>query len=254
MTERECGFVNIPLLTPEEARANNIRPYNSIPSDKMEKFEFKDYLDGFDVMLLEKGTVLCHSTSKSIRNEENVWWNRSYPGQKNFKGGWFTYETDYGGPHFGLNLFYKLQEDVAVLYIPNMRLKLDDPSYFVDFVEMWMDKSFNSSHIIQGPKDWKKKGYKNLKDNNYFADGLSYRLAELGFNGYITCDECEVFITHDKMETAITYPFDIQLDATLAEMHRYSAKDIKELSNKRKEEYNQFSKKRLKVTEDVEKR
>jgi len=68
--------------------------------------------------------------------------------------------------------------------------------------------------LIQGPKGWKSKGYTNIRkiDENgvkgsYFADGLGYTLSRLGFNGYISCDECEIFLSHEAMKKVLTYPF-----------------------------------------------
>jgi hypothetical protein len=65
---------------------------------------------------------------------------------------------------------------------------------------------FSGSHIIQGVKDWKKKLYDPIK-HDYYADDWGLKLAKLGFNGYISCDECEVYLTHDIMKKCIEYPF-----------------------------------------------
>jgi membrane-associated HD superfamily phosphohydrolase len=39
-----------------------------------------------------------------------------------------------------------------------------------------------------------------------FADELAVRLVELGFNGYVSCDECEVFLAHQVMPEVLSFP------------------------------------------------
>jgi len=64
------------------------------------------------------------------------------------------------------------------------------------------------SHIIEGVKDWKKKGYERLKHQIHsYADELAKRLVTLGINGYVSCDENEVFLSHRvMMDGVIEHP------------------------------------------------
>ena len=76
-----------------------------------------------------------------------------------------------------------------------------------------LNEGFRSSHVIQGPKGWKGE-YENVRArDNYYADGLAKRLATLGFKGYISCDECEVYLTHETMKSALTYPYKISFSS-----------------------------------------
>lgn len=66
---------------------------------------------------------------------------------------------------------------------------------------------WTSSHFIPGVKNWKQKGYDILlHTSDNWADELGMRIASFGFPGYISCDECEVFISHQWMEYALSHP------------------------------------------------
>ena len=47
----------------------------------------------------------------------------------------------------------------------------------------------------------------------YYGDELALRLSYLGFYGYMSCDECEVFITHKKMMSALIKPVKVTISA-----------------------------------------
>lgn len=224
--KKECAFSNDLLLLPEYARKKGKFPFISTPTDPFEAREFLDYLDEFSVYVIKKGTTLIHAAHNDRLQKVGMtkdgklkgflntkcWWSEFLPGAGSYGGGWFTYGSSYGGPDFGLYLYYELLKDIPVLYIPDYTRRIDDPEYIkrTKHVEDNID-TYSGSHIVQGPRDWNKKGYQNLHEkDNYFADGLAKRLSELGFNGYISCDECEVFISHEAMlEGAITYPYRI---------------------------------------------
>jgi len=218
---KPCGFHREPLITDPKTKIDIFISYGY--EIKEANQEALDFIKEFPVFILKKGTTLCHSTYKTrllvddmgaLMIPKDLWWNKFMVGQEKYKGGWFTYETPYGGPGFGISLFYKVQEDIPLLFIPNYRKHADDPNYFPykDYPwnyrggeEFFDPNEFSGSHIVQGVKDWKSKGYKIIKPL-YFADELAERLTSLGFPGYISCDECEVFITHKSMKRMLDQP------------------------------------------------
>jgi tRNA A-37 threonylcarbamoyl transferase component Bud32 len=221
---KNCSFTGGKLIPPSKLQLYNIRPFQFINEKRSE--EFYDYLNEFSVFVLKKGTKIIHATNTEITkltmigNDtvgeyvlQNMWWVNYYPGQSHYKGGWFTYETKYGGPqYFGLYLYYEIQKDLPLLYIPNYNDKLGSTNEYIDPTEYSRNTNtvkYKGSHVIQGVKGWKKKGYQNVqKYSDYFADGIAYNIADLGFNGYITCDECEIFISHEAMKNGyITRPY-----------------------------------------------
>ena len=301
-----CGFSDLPkkVIDAEEIPSLSVseKPFTDIDFNHLD--EFLDYFK-FPTLTLVKGTVLCHSTSprnfynkyKGINVDIYNWWSEYFPGQSSYKGGWFTYETPYGGPKFSMNLYYRLEEDLTLLFIPNdfdEKYKRSDPRYFSEYHRVtnkitilnkiidsisygydnffvWAEKFINiipesdeeveiqkllkdameqpnlkysilqplkslkefydkirsksrlwgddtldvyselyaGSHVIEGVEDWEKKGYEPLDHPmESYADNLSIKLANLGFNGYISCDECEVYITHEAMKRVLYQPFD----------------------------------------------
>jgi tRNA A-37 threonylcarbamoyl transferase component Bud32 len=236
--KRDCSFTGDPIYTAEEARRKELKPYTSMPYSDNDKNLFNDYLNDLPVYILKKGDTIVHATNldymyqykfrdpsgmtgldKKIAKE--CWWKHSFPGQKNYGGGWFTHETSYGGPkYFELFLYYKVQEDIPIFFIPDYSeyVVKGTSNEYIDYNDdddiLGRTEKYSGSHVIQGPKDWKKKGYSSVRkinenniDGYYFADGISYTLARLGFNGYISCDECEVFLSHEVMKKALTYPY-----------------------------------------------
>lgn len=237
-----CSFSGDFISTPQRAQKLKLFPFSSIPNITRGKDieEFRDYLNEFPVFVLKRGTTLIHSTHIhtveriSLKHDElrakladTCWWKKYFPGAKSYGGGWFTHTSSYGGPTFGMYLYYKLEKDLPVLYIPKYDKKINNPEYITKtaHVNEALDE-YSSSHIIQGPRGWKKKGYQNLHEkDSYFADGLGKRLSELGFNGYISCDECEVFISHKAMEDGvISYPYRIDYNG---EYENDSEKNVK---------------------------
>lgn len=224
--KRECDFKYNLTYTPQRAEELELFPFFTLPENPHDYNEFSDYLNELPVFLLKKGTILVHTTHRTtieriglsermepeVKLADKCWWRHYFPGSKDYGGGWFTHNTSYGGPEFGLYLYYKLLFDVPVFYIPNQTLinNIEKTEHIKESLI-----NYTGSHIIQGPKNWKKKGYLNLHEkDSYFADGLGKRLSELGFNGYISCDECEVFLSHSVMKYALTYPFRIDYTGT----------------------------------------
>jgi hypothetical protein len=291
-TEKPCTFSGLPIYP--FAELDQVVQATIMRSVDRSHPEFMDWMEECSFFILKKGTVLCHSTKSIINiNEETSeieynstlgWWKKTYPGQTKYKGAWFTFETNMGGPEFNTSLYYKIQEDIPILYIPNtytrklkescdtmtpneyfdcktfseleelkqgdyntleedysldqrfMRLKksgseLDSaleelkkehykqlfqyetefstkyPQYYSYRMTKQYAKDWSSSHIIPGVKYWERKGYPIIDHSTDYADDLGLRLATMGFFGYISCDECEVFLSHSIMEKAITYPF-----------------------------------------------
>jgi len=279
---------NVKLYSPERAKKLGIKPYN-IDESKLTD-EARDWIDEFPVVVLKKGAYLVHQVDYKkvfVINKKDMkidklsmcWWEKYYPGQSSYGGGWFTYKTDYGGPQFGLGLKYKLHEDVAILFIPNkyksalhcekqVYEKNKDFSLYFDLkkqdelkarletrrmllkqlkssknkndkleikkkmsslntsADLLLDYEFDfaGSHLIEGVKDWKNKGYKPITHPlDSYADELSKRLATLGINGYISCDENEVFLSHDIMKKSIKHPKELYFTK---EVHQEKKEEI----------------------------
>ncbi len=227
---KECGFVNLPARMWSDWD-KDITPWTFRPSRPGKQLEeFKDWLEEFPLVILEKGTKLVHSsryletfpiemyynqglsyTDSDIGqvnnpdepkgyvtkylpvNMDNLrWFDRYYPGQSNYLGGWFIYETGYGGPDLGINITYELLKDVSLFFVPGQ----------------WKDPhgtGWTGSHTVPGVSGWMDKGYDEIT-HEYFADNLGIRLASLGFNGYISCDECEVYLSHKVMKNVLSDP------------------------------------------------
>lgn len=66
---------------------------------------------------------------------------------------------------------------------------------------------FGASHLVKGPKHWYKKGYEEITHPpEAYADQLAIRLVNLGFPGYASCDECEVFLSHETQKSHMLLP------------------------------------------------
>jgi hypothetical protein len=241
--KKECGFKDMPLITDPRAKMDIFISYGY--EIKEASREALDYINEFPIFILRKGTTLCHSTHKSrlLAREKRgfkipklLWWNKFLPGQEIYNGGWFTYETPYGGPAFGVSLFYKVQEDIPILFIPNYKKHKDDKNYFPDYPWNFLpsgdhtDKDeFSGSHIVQGVKNWKEKGYEMI-NAKYYADELAKKLVSLGFPGYISCDECEVFITHKSMKRMLNQPpYRIRVELDKGDSYKSTFDEILEL-------------------------
>ena len=278
-----CDFVDLKVDFWEKSKHNSNLPYYSLPSKDNEK-EFYEWLSEFPIVTLQKGTILIHSgktgdfvKDKSLENylkdrsksyvpwsdvsideksDAICWWNKTFVGQRNYGGGWFTYNTTHGGPPFELAITYKLKTNLTVLFIPNdyaekynkerhrFAFDRDDikkydekdeitDRYFSDSqLKSRADPNYKGSHIVQGVKNWKQKGYKAL-GQGYYADGLALRLSTLGFNGYMSCDECEIFISHGAMKTCIGRPEKIQVKTSISaynnEEHPEAKKNIEKI-------------------------
>lgn len=222
---KECAFAKENLITDLAEKKRILEKFGyTLPSHPKRKQQAEDWIEDCPILVLKKGTTLVHSTKAdhilSIKEEgmmlqetlhtTNVagWWKKYYPGQEEYKGGWFTYDTEYGGPAFGIALYYRIEEDIPVLFIPNQRARLNNIHYYPFETEIIQTnkietdekiKRYSGSHLIPGVKNWREKKYKEIVPV-YYADQLGLRLAKLHFPGYISCDECEVYITHNVMK------------------------------------------------------
>lgn len=248
LEEELCGFATLPRYSYEQYKSNRYNIPDPFTTNKGTKDkEFMDFLHEIPIMVIPKGTIITHTTKIDdivdkddfrINIEAACWWKRYLPGQQEYKGGWFTYGKSIG-PSFGLRLGYRLKTDISLLYIPNTYAniwKAQDPEYFdVNKVTIYdtryppsdtvneiqeededdeeedsvsFKRYYSGSHVIQGVKGWQAKGYDKIP-HEYFADKLGIRLANLGITGYISCDECEVYLTHEIMKKCLEEPEEI---------------------------------------------
>ncbi len=215
-----CSFSNKPLImnTEEKLRILTESGYE-FPDKPIERQEAMDWIQECPLFILERGTTICHATKTEdiFRVERGelyttdviAWWKKYMPGHSDYNGAWFTYETEYGGPAFGMVLFYRVTRDIPILFIPNFMEKIENGEYFPRGSKV-LEKiargekltNYTGSHVGIGVKNWKEKGYTEIVPK-YYADEMTTRLVKLGFPGYISCDECEVFIRHGFMATSI---------------------------------------------------
>ncbi len=78
---------------------------------------------------------------------------------------------------------------------------------------MTYSRVWKGSHLIEGVKDWNKLGFEKITHPHWaHADNLTKRLSSKKFTGYISCDECEVFLTHKAMPQILGCPIAIEAD------------------------------------------
>ena len=264
-TRETCEFSGEPLYNLSELNTYYPKLYQEMMIDlDLDNPETLDFLEEFDFYILKEGTTIVHTTTIELKKENNKyyyrdsinWWKNYYPGQKDYKGGWFTYKTSFGGPHFNTELFYKVERDIPLIYIPNFYRndflktcgnksdeentsdfydckyykenkkeikKLIDLDKFNEITNLTTEEyltydnlyslvRWQSSHLIPGVKNWKKKGYKMITHlPTEYADDLALRLSNLGFYGYISCDECEIYLTHKIMKDSLNRPYQYQI-------------------------------------------
>jgi hypothetical protein len=207
---------------------------NSYDRDNIEQ---QDYLNEMLYVIIPKNTRIYHATrlDKLFKRgdyyftdkfiEENkcelFFWLSNFMGQQKYGGGWFTFNQNKSGPahfpEFGLVLEYIINNDLPILYVPPIynliynNAELSD-IYFNknDNINNQIIKNYvniynwSGSHIIQGVKNWKNKNYKMItRETDTFADTFALKLLELGFNGYISCDECELFLNYNLQRNII---------------------------------------------------
>jgi len=219
--EKDCGFSEEKLVTTLTDKIKILEKYDSSIIEKLRQGkspETFDFLEEFPILILKAGTILCHSTrvstilqykydTKNYNYSPSAigWWKTYFVGQSKYGGGWFTYESGYGGPGFGMLLYYKVQKDIPVLFVPNYKVKRDDKRYYPDGDHPFngsTDDLYTGSHVLYGVKNWKEKGYEKITPK-YYADEFAERIFSLGFPGYISCDECEVYLTHKTMTKSV---------------------------------------------------
>jgi len=262
----ECAFSDATLVTDFGEKLDLLTDYGFVLDSLTEaqQNEASDFIKEYPVFLLKAGTILCHvtlyETGKTISyshktQEINVadtlgWWTKALVGQSKYRGGWFTYETKYGGPEFGLNLYYRVERDVPLLFVPNHRPFYDGQksndeeakSYYPneaikqDVLSSMLKEEiddFTGSHIVVGVKDWLTKNYPPIQPK-YYADQFAKRLADLGFPGYISCDECEVYLTHETMRKSLpNKPFRVEIDNDLRNFQQVFEETLRLLCGER---------------------
>lgn len=323
----ECGFSNYEtkFFTEPHEKWVELLAEGKTPFSKIDiNDEFLDYLEEFPVIELKKGTVICHSSenfyircdSPDKFDNSVLWWNKYFPGQTEYKGGWFSFETTFGSPKFNNAFYYKLQKNLQLLFIPpiykdlfyqknksyfsnevldqdvlikviekdlneierdlinsnfnpkkirkqfslfekfnfkskllkkilNENIKIEDfNNILILYSELafeilqtndeiqFYSKFYSGSHLIQGVKNWQEKGYQEIiHPKNSYADFLAKKIAQLGFNGYVSCDECEIYITHCAMKNVLKRPFLIR--KRFSENSNKNEKELFEKYNKK---------------------
>jgi len=209
---KECSFADAILVIDNDEKMKLLSDYGyKLPETDLKRNEAQDFINEYPVFLLKAGMTICHSTKTAHmlslyeRQYKSAlksvgWWNEFFVGQSKYNGGWFTYESEYGGPPFGMLLYYRVLRDTPVLFVPNYRIYEDNKDYFPD--KDILDNHFTGSHIVYGVQNWKEKGYEKIVPK-YYADEFAKRLIDLGFFGYISCDECEVFLSHKTMQKSL---------------------------------------------------
>ncbi len=149
-------------------------------------------------------------------NKENIFfWLKNLIGQEEYGGGWYTFNTSEsgpaGGPKFGLILEYSVKEEFPLLYVPPIykdifQNKKENTRYFVELnkkdnevLKGYTETSeWSGSHVIQGPRHWRCSDFEAIEHprTTIYADNLTKKLLSLNFHGYISCDECEIFLDH----------------------------------------------------------
>jgi len=200
-------------------------------------------------------------------NEQILWWLHKYVGQSDYKGGWFTLNQDSSGParidKFGYGLKYSIQKSFPLLFIPPIYLNKynnNKNDYFDtidakcrdDYIKDW---KWSGSHIFEGVQNWKEKQYSKITRNDEncqaFADTFAQKIINLGFNGYISCDECEVFLNYNFQQEYLDTPPEFYIvkkseyiDYIFANIEDVISKsDIEKLINDLSKKYNKKIKK-----------
>ena len=146
------------------------------------------------------------------KNKKDIFfWTQYLIGHSSYNGGWFTYNNDISGPaagsSFGFCLEYNVKKEFPILFIPPVyKDKILNESYYdksadVDYkiVNTYISENkWSGSHIIEGVKNWNIKNYEKIQHPMFstYADNLAKKIIKLGFNGYVSCDECEIFMSH----------------------------------------------------------
>ena len=181
----------------------------------------KTYLDQFYICRLNKYDNIVHAAKISrllkvedgnlLFNEEGCWWNKYYVGQQDYKGGFFTYRTNYGGPLFGLDLVFNIEEPIPIFFIPPFYAEkyTDETNFRKNFAskneilgKYIVERGFSGSHLFEGPETENRSAYSDLvrKKVEDYSDKLGVHFSMFNFTGFTSCDECEVFLTHRTME------------------------------------------------------
>jgi hypothetical protein len=178
----------------------------------------------------DKGTHYYSDEFIEANNKNILWWLYNYVGQSEYNGGWFTFNQHDSGPatflNFGFCLKYNITESFPLLFIPPIYLNKyikNRAEYFDEINPRCSDTitslyAWSGSHLFEGVKNWKQKGYdkilKTSKENEIsgtdacdkYADDFTNRIISLGFNGYISCDECEVFLNYNFQKKYLSTP------------------------------------------------
>ena len=183
----------------------------------------KKYLNDLYICRLQKQDKIVHvfQISRLIQaddqgqllfNNDGCWWNKYYVGQQSYKGGFFTYQTNYGGPLFGFDLVFNIEEPIPLFFIPPFYADKysDDENYTKNFagvkindqvLHKYIERGFSGSHLFEGLEDINRRPYSSLVRQNeeQYSDKIGVHFSNLGFTGFTTCDECEIFLSHETM-------------------------------------------------------
>lgn len=130
---------------------------------------------GYSIYVLEKGTEIYHST---VAIGGAKWWENRYPFSSSEGGTWFT-STDKHAKNFTTKshvLKYTIVRDIYLIFIQNI-------SKYTDVVGL-SGFEFVARH------------YAILKEKAKLEWGAT--VPEI--DGYLGCNECEIFIENDEIE------------------------------------------------------
>uniref|UniRef100_A0A6C0DB22 Uncharacterized protein n=1 Tax=viral metagenome TaxID=1070528 RepID=A0A6C0DB22_9ZZZZ len=200
--------------------------------------EQQDYLDEMLYYIIPENTKCYHATSLvdkvlinfgeydhminpvylKTNNQSIFFWTQELIGQKEYGGGWFTFNQKDSGPSasakFGLVLEYNVREEFPILFIPPIYNNLTNDKLFNTINEYEKNNlkdyttlhKWSGSHVFQGVYNWKEKRYSIIKHPllSTYADNFAKKIVNLGFKtGYISCDECEIFLPHEIQATKL---------------------------------------------------
>ncbi len=128
----------------------------------------------YDIVMLPRGTFLYHTTTKGI--EKDKWWEKYFPRDTTKGGIFFNQSEKHQGLHTGDTiLMYKTKCDIYMLFVQNIHKQLN----------------FAVGNDMVPHPEYKLLIQKVANDHN------------LKIAGYIGCNECEIFIHNEEVETCL---------------------------------------------------
>jgi hypothetical protein len=195
---------------------------------------------------------------KNILNDKILFWMTYFIGQIEYGGGWFTYKTPHTGPsselNFGTILEFTVDTDFYILFVPpifkDMFNDKENTEYYYGIkedVKKVINQNIHTynwsgSHTIYSLENTKDKIFDPIIET-YYADMFTKKIISLGFKGYMSCDECEIFLNYDLQKNLNSYP-KILMDKFYQEnMSEYYPKFIDEANKQINEINNLFENK-----------